>query len=667
MEKFIAPNDNFAQEENINSEPEMEHDDIGNDEEKNEQSKNKYDQPASQKEISELREEVEKKIEKKAEEIRISETEDIEIYKDKIIELAGLDLESLNPKNLEDLNCGSLEFIKDSIDKAISEFWRSEKTGELVTGTTSKLEGSVNEAFEFAKKHKKIVSLGELALYASSFGPAVLKDLAGDDVKVEIYDKKISLKDLVNNPELINEIEQSKSANSPVEIGREFSAEPLICDGFAIKLNIMGSDDNDKMNFDFHGLSYGDAKKNQEMYKKLEADLHNFGFDEFEMINLDIFEENKEEIAKIISSNSDTPKETVLNYIDSVLKINTSKISVVEFENWKINKDFEFKNDEVIEKYKEISNKYNINIPEEKDEAINEFEEWGRNNGYDNIWAALEDEQLTSRSSLKDTIKGAITITPGDFREKVSQEQLIEEKEGFENHLTRMIEEEYTIDQLKEIAENDPKEIINILSQVIGKNVEYDWEKYKLIEEKNYDEIKRQAPYHTLETGKGVCEDYSKLFAKAKDFLENEGVPNLNKFLVLSTTSQDDDIDHAWNVLITVDKDGELIMTSMDITWADDDKEENISKIPEKLNAVDDKHYYTGIIKKVNETHNKALEKIKDYNILAFQEKLKEVLTQYDSKHKPEIEVDKKVFEKMTKKKKRSSREDKENAVNSLP
>ena len=82
-------------------------------------------------------------------------------------------------------------------------------------------------------------------------------------------------------------------------------------------------------------------------------------------------------------------------------------------------------------------------------------------------------------------------------------------------------------------------------------------------------------------------------------------------------------------------------MTSIDVTWADDDKEENISKIPEKLNAVDDKHYYTGIIKKVNETHNKALEKIKDYNILAFQEKLKEVLTQYDPRlHKRDQQIE---------------------------
>ncbi|MCK5490737.1 MAG: hypothetical protein KAI67_02740, partial [Candidatus Pacebacteria bacterium] len=201
MKKFDMPNYDSIQED-TNSESTI-------DDEKN--IENKYDQPASQKEISGFREEIEKKIEKKAEEIRISEAEDIEIYKSKVIELADLDLESLEKENLESLNLnqGGLEFIRDSIGEAINKFWRSEKTGKLVTGATSKLEGSVNEAFEFVKKHKKIVSLGELALYASSFGPAVLKDLAGSDIEVEIYGEKVSLKDLADNPKLIETIDRA--------------------------------------------------------------------------------------------------------------------------------------------------------------------------------------------------------------------------------------------------------------------------------------------------------------------------------------------------------------------------------------------------------------------------------------------------------------------------
>jgi len=135
------------------------------------------------------RKEIEKKIENKANELDLS--------KEKLIELANLDLESLNVENLKDLNCGSLEFIRDSIDEAINEIWKNKETGELVTAAPS----NIDKLLKFTREHKKLVSLSELAIYASSFGPGVLKDLAGDDVKVEINGKKISLKDLADNPE----------------------------------------------------------------------------------------------------------------------------------------------------------------------------------------------------------------------------------------------------------------------------------------------------------------------------------------------------------------------------------------------------------------------------------------------------------------------------------
>ncbi len=274
--------------------------------EDNKEKINEYDQPASREEISGFREEVEKKIEKKAEEIRISEAEDIEIYKDKVIELAGLDLESLNPEDLKNLSHGSLEFIKDSIDKAISEFWRSEKTGELVTGTTSKLEGSVNETFEFAKKHKKIVSLGELALYASSFGPAVLKDLAGDDVEIEIGNKKISLKDLADDPELLKMIDMKNSINSPLDIAQEFFSKPLVHGDVEILLEKTSSNENSlslyiQRNSETKNV---EIEKIKEKYGKIKEELGLLGEDRGLVgfvINMEKFEENKEEIAETVS------------------------------------------------------------------------------------------------------------------------------------------------------------------------------------------------------------------------------------------------------------------------------------------------------------------------------------------------------------------------------
>jgi len=58
--------------------------------------------------------------------------------------------------------------------------------------------------------------------------------------------------------------------------------------------------------------------------------------------------------------------------------------------------------------------------------------------------------------------------------------------------------------------------------------------------------------------------------------------------------------------------------------WADSSEGE--------LNAVDKDHYYASLPEKLDEAHQKILEKIRDWNNIVFQEKLKEILTQYDPK-----------------------------------
>ena len=123
-----------------------------------------------------------------------------------------------------------------------------------------------------------------------------------------------------------------------------------------------------------------------------------------------------------------------------------------------------------------------------------------------------------------------------------------------------------------------------------------------------------------------------------------------DKFIVFTTHSVE--MDHEWNMLVTVDSDENLIISFIDPTWHDSGGE---------LNAVDEEHYYKRMEKLAIESIQKALKSF------ALQEELKKILTQYDPRHKPEIEVDKKAFEEMAKKKKRSSREDKKKDVNSLP
>ena len=120
-------------------------------------------------------------------------------------------------------------------------------------------------------------------------------------------------------------------------------------------------------------------------------------------------------------------------------------------------------------------------------------------------------------------------------------------------------------------------------------------------------------------------------FVAVKNVLEEEGV-NLEGFVSLYTVS--DKQNHLWNVFVTPDPDDpdKIIISYGDPTWDDSSSGE--------FNAVDEKHYYTSIKEKVDESHQKALEKIKDYNALVFQEKLKEILSQYDPRlHKKEQEI----------------------------
>jgi len=183
--------------------------------EKEIETENSYDQKASENEVVNLQKEIEEKVKEKAEELGIT--------KEKLIGLAGLDLESLEAEKLKalDLKQGELEFIRNSIDQAINEFQKSEKANTVLKEAPS----SIDKLLKFVREHKKIVSVGQLALYLSSFGSPALSALAGEDAKVKIKGEKISLKDLADNPELIKKVNQT--LNLPIEEGQESFSKKL--------------------------------------------------------------------------------------------------------------------------------------------------------------------------------------------------------------------------------------------------------------------------------------------------------------------------------------------------------------------------------------------------------------------------------------------------------
>lgn len=586
------------------------------------ETENEYDQEVSAGEIENLQKEIEEKVKEKAKELGIS--------KEKLIELAGLDLESLEAEKLKELNLrqGEFDFIKDSIDQAINEFQKSEKPNTVLKDAPS----IVDKIRKFAEKHKKVVSIGQLTLYLSSYGAPVLSALADNDVQVEIYGEKISLKDLADNPELIKEIDKLHNSNSPIDIFRDYFDEEYSHKNFLMNLEIENSEKGKgKILFDFIGR-WGNLEEDLKVFKSSDYSGNE--------IDYDTFQNNKEKIAEMVSKNTGASKEEVEKYFNEKMEINASKISIVEFEDFEINKDLEFQRSEVLEKYEEILGKYNLDIPEEKTKMIEEFEKFGEEKRYENVWEELTKENMkNSISSLSEKIAGETVTKRFYSNQEIDTELLAEGKEQFGNLLIEKIEEAgYEISELKKIGKENPKKIITILAEVISKNIEYDYEKYELIQEEKYDEIKQQNYYLTLRDGKGVCEDYSELFAAAKSELEKQGVPNLDKFIVLETTPSQNTQNHTWNNLITINKDGNIIMTSIDITWAD---YKNPPSVSENLNAVDESHFYSSTIEKTDEAHQKALKKIADYNNLVKQEKLREMLMTYDPKlYKKEHEIE---------------------------
>ncbi|MCK5475368.1 MAG: hypothetical protein KAI71_02190, partial [Candidatus Pacebacteria bacterium] len=235
-----------------------------------------------------------------------------------------------------------------------------------------------------------------------------------------------------------------------------------------------------------------------------------------------------------------------------------------------------------------------------------------------------------------------------------------EDMDKFEDLFLDILEKEgYTIEKLKEIAQDNPEKVILIMSEVINENLEYDDEEWEKMENRDWDEEDRKTPYEALSGNEAICYSYTEVFISAKQILEEKGIPHFDKFVVFDDGANN----HAWNEIVTAYDD--LKVSHIDLTDAD----ANSSKLTkEKLNA-DSKEFNS----KYNETNEEEtgykektehktsfLEKIKNYKFICIQEDLKKILTQYDLKlHKREQEIE--ISEESE-----LSQEDKEKAVSPL-
>ena len=580
---------------------------------------NGYDRLATKEEIGSFHKEIKESVDKKAAKLNISG--------EKLIELTGVDLDSLEPEKLKALNLshGNMEFIRNSIGESINEFSRSDKQNVLLKENPSRF-------LEFIKNNKGEISLAQLGLYLSAFGAPAIKELSGaHDIQLNIYGKEIPLEDLAKNPQLIKEIDEFHNGNTPIDILKSYQAKALEYNNTILNFNTKV--DIGIENTVQKSVYFGDIGGNSESIGKLNNDLINLNLSFLYKdggVPLEKLIKNKDKISETISSDLNIPKEVISKYIERYLMPDTSKISVVPLNEFKINKDLDSaKNSlDLTNKKAEIFQKYDVYGQGEFDgakwlNAMNDLEKWGREKGIINSSESV-DSVLDKETAKYHESPIAKFNELRNYNENFNKEKNFEKFE--ELFLKDIKEAGETIEHLKEIAKDNPEDVIKTISAILDKNIAYDYSESENITKKDFKTLKEKheqgIPYSTLETNLGVCHDYAKTITAAKYVLEKNGVPNMDKLAVLYTSS--DKMNHAWNNLLTVDKEGNIKMTSIDLTWADN---ENVSKITEELNAVNKDHYYTSPITEVDIAHQKVLKKILELNALAEEEKLREILT----------------------------------------
>lgn len=577
---------------------------------------------APESEAESFQEEIEEKVEEKAEELGIS--------KEKLIELAGLDLESLEAEELKESNLGRgdfdsirsdmgatiNEFNKENVDEAISEFERNKKEGEELNGEylqdKNPLGVSKYEKFaEFAGKHKRTIILGELALYLSSHGTSAFNFLVNSDFNAEINGEKVSLKDLVDDPELIEVNENIDGAYEDLcDLQKDYDApanENFEHDGYVLSINSevrSFSGDEDPKDKELVHISF--EPSDEKMPPKVSDGTQKIlrGIDDISQVEFrgspsnfitemtaNELSENKEEVIDIISENLNAPRNEVKNYIENVYTSDVSDISVVDFSNFEINQE--------------------LDDPK-----------------FENLKAAEASEyDYEDMDKFEDLFLGIL------------------EKEG------------YTIEELKEIAEENPEKVILIISEVINKNLEYDDDEWEKMKSGNWSEKDEKTPHEALSEGKAICYAYSSAFISAKHILEEKGVPNFDKFVALNDGGggEKGDHSHVWTEIVTANKEGNLDVSHIDLTDADEDSgllsELFDSKLTKEELSINNEEFNSKYAEHIEEDHEEDgqeieedeekteqekehkttfLEKVKNYKLIYAHEKLKKFLTEFD-------------------------------------
>lgn len=578
-----------------------------------------------------------------------------------VIEMAGLEYDIMeelnNPEaSLAKVN-GVVEYLHESNDDDIKLYMEN---FDVAMSSINPRENP-SKILEYASKHHIAMTLGFIALYLSTTPSAFAEGMFDQDIKIDYNGETLSFEDLVKNPEFKEAIDAN--LDIPIDVLQAYSTNPLSNeDGLAMNFAISHTQDGTEViGVNMMG-SYdvqGDVQERQEDFVKINDLLlsvtegHNWSNNAVEnKMTMEEFENNKEMLINEISSIMNIPEKEVSNHFEKIFEAvenSEEKTSVVPLENFNIDENFEPKG-EVQEKYDEIVDKYNTDIPEEKAKAIEEFKLWGEENGHENVWNALSQEKLDNPFSRLESHEGKGVMDEeiyGKFIVNELEERGYEMKE-LQNDHEKAIEAifDYIVER-QGIEDNEEKKdalrigleswenlengknIDNLLS---GEEVDFlphlirtfesdvnnehenfreelikdTLEKYGIDIEK-LNEISKENPREAIAIIANMVEkefnenqgfdgkDQSALFMGIKDTLEKMGIENLDKFVVTQTTTEDSKI---VSQLIAPTENGKFRTTSIDFSSIGDEplKQEDI---PEKIEKV----------------HNSVLEKIKELNI----------------------------------------------------
>lgn len=598
----------------------------------NSREEKNQDTVISSEDLSKFKEKLNLKVVEKAEETGIP--------KEVLGDYFGLDIEGLSEY---DLHPADLELIEENMNYALDGVWRNKKSDKVYAEHPFVFD----KILKFISERKKIIGLGELALYLSSFGPAVWKDLAASDVKVYVDGGSVSIKDIKENPELMKTIDQAGSSNSPADLVVIFSNMETFEDrdsGISFSFLTRSIEKSEQVDKFVYMSDWSGSSASREMLlnnleeRGISLDYEKGG------CPMEYFLENKEDIAAIFSQSLKIPKENISAHMDSFIFPDSAKISIVEFDDFRanlnINDDTDNKLSEAIKKREEVYGKYNIDLFENYDiekikKADKELDAWAKEEGYDNFNYALYE-------MLKEQENSPVrTMEKMKIYEKVYGEY--ENNDEFKRiFLEKFQDSGYSLEDTRKLAKENPEAVMRIICEIIAANCEYDLlECCNLIYNdlvgksgsdflkiEKFQEEKHEAgiPYVTLNTGKGVCHDYGITLCAAKKVLEEEGVP-IGEFVVLCAVSEKQS--HLWNVAVTVDNDGKIIATYFDPTRYDSTGE---------LGANGDFHYFGKMKERIGKSQEEFLKNIEKFKTLVLQENLKGLLTQYiDRKEKDEL------------------------------